>query len=312
MKLQKKGFLSLVLMGILLVSLSAEVSAFGTHDGMKWMQHSARTLFLSQYFRRVLPSVALAGIVVALFRSKWFSKNNIRQLESVEQVVNDPGQEQGSGGGSRCETKNIISSIIDEPVAKVVNVEEEQDGVRRFVDQVIKYDVGGEQNGVPVEQQIDRMYLASDRIRHGNDGSIEGIACPSFNNVVVQQVAVLHQDTERQIDDKLVPVGGGNASCGYHAIKNLLMLLTQSRGMAQLMVNDTSLARFLFGTEKNGNQGVDFGSWRKNVASERKKQDDDGEWLDEIDIKRLMNEIDFCNVGYLVIENVNAFEIFEE
>jgi len=221
--LQKKKFLSFILIGALLVSTGREVSAYGIHDCTEWIQHSDKTLLLSKLSRHFLPITVLAGIV-AFFTFRWRKKRNMEKLQPVDQVAKEQSDSDVNG--------------------REIGVGEEKQNdfdMKRFVDQFIS---GGEEepNGVPVEQRIDREFLSSGRIKYDNE-LIEGITCTLSDNVVVRQLAVLHQDTEKQIDGRLVPVGGGNASCGYHAIKNALILLARDSSGIQEPLNSTSLVR---------------------------------------------------------------------
>ena len=307
MKLQKKRFLLFVLISVLFVLPSAEVSAYGIHDCMKWIQHSDRALFLSKLSRNFLPIAVLTSIA-ALSILRWYKKRNIRQPQAVGQgVANRVAEEQNEGELKDKREEKFINSIIGEVSERVIDDVEECSRVKQFVTKVLEDDGGEEQNGVMFGERVAKEYLTSGRIKCG-EKSMPGVKCSLFNGVVVQQLAVLHQDTEAQIDGQLIPVGAGSAGCAYQSIKNALMLLIQGCGSRVESLNSTDVARHLFAMSND--KQVSIGIWREKVIKNYRNGDDDGEWLSGEEIARLIGEIKNFKAGYFVIESVDALDLF--
>jgi len=267
MRLRKNGFLSFVLISVLLASSSREVSAYGIHDCMERIQHFDTALFLSELSRHFLPIAALAGIA-ALLTFRWYKNRNVRQLSQ----------------------------------------DEECGRVKRFVQSVLEDNGGEEQNGVMFGERLQGEYLKSGYVKCGKE-EIPGIQCPPFNGIVVQQLPVLHQDTKNKVDGDWISVGSGSASCGYHAIKNQLVLLTQGSGMVEKSLSGTELPRYLFAMSSDK---VCLGAWREKIRVRRGNGDNDGEWLNEPEINVLMQGIEDLDVGYFVIDNVDALDVLTD
>ena len=73
MKFKRKGFLSLALTGVLLVSASTQASAYSIGGCSQWLQRSATTLFSSKSFQRFAPAVVVTGIVA--LGALWYIKS---------------------------------------------------------------------------------------------------------------------------------------------------------------------------------------------------------------------------------------------
>ena len=322
MKFKRKSFLSLALAGVLLVSATTEVSAYSIDGCMQWLQRSATTLFSSKSFQRFAPTVVLTGIALGTI---WYFKSK-KKKESLDTNGADASASQETGGNSSKSESDSTSSVdmsgklTGRALEKYESDSEEQlkleaedswlmespnknDFMDKFVDQVINSK--GEQNSVDAEQQIDRMYLASGRVKV-NDELIEGRACQLSKNVSVKQLAALHQNTKQQIGALLISTGGGEASCAYHAAKNAWIVLNWGKNISEPL-NSTNIARQVCAMPDDEL----IGSWREEII--KRRGGGDGEWLDDRELDDLIaNKHLFDKGGYSIIDNVEGLQVHEE
>ncbi|MGB8367555.1 MAG: hypothetical protein WCD44_04310 [Candidatus Babeliales bacterium] len=166
--------------------------------------------------------------------------------------------------------------------------------ILNFVEQVILSKE--EQNKVDAEQQFDRIYLASDTININGEW-VQGRKYQLSDKTSIQQLAVLHQNTEEVINGKTISVGGGKASCGYQTIKNAFIALNWGKNISDPL-NSTQISREACAMPSD----EVIGDLRKQIIGLRRgcpawnNSDEwfrEGEWLTEEELRELIKNGNF-------------------
>ena len=238
MKFQRKGFLSLALAGVLLVSVSAEISVYSIDGCIRWLQSSATSLFASKSFRRfAAPAVVLTGIALGAMwyiRSKRGKKPlNKNKADYFAKQKTDESAEMSESQAVREEQLRLDESLIE----KYIN---------------------------------DERYLANGIVMV-RKSFCKGKELSRQDGLVVKQVKVLHQNRVVPIDKKKVVVGGGLDSCGYQVVKNAFLIVDSIRNNSTDLaerLHSTDFARQWYATLDDHESGI----WRGEIIVDRNEE----------------------------------------